>query len=392
MIRWDAPELAQSLFREANDAFLLVDVIDHRIVDANPMAQRLSGHRRDALLKQELHDLVSCASLGAIAMQRLKAAYQGGHEFHAQEGYLLCHAAGLKVPVSISVSQITHGEDTVGLVILRDISERIDAHRNNLELLEHHHQLQKLESLGLMAGGIAHDFNNLFVAILGFAELIQEELPAGSSREHLNRIIASTSRASEITRQLHAYAGRPCYEFKPINLSDLLAEMESLLTITSPKNIRLVYELDPVLPQIQGDTLQLRQAILNLVENAAASYDGADGEIILTTGVTRPKANGHYAGASNFLEHDGDFAYVRVEDWGKGIAVDQLRRIFDPFFAIRSKGRGLGLAAATGTIRSHKGAIQVESQPEQGSTFTILLPCMARPSGNDSVHRDQQLT
>ena len=259
---------------------------------------------------------------------------------------------------------------------LTDITARKEAETESEKLRQKMLDAQKLESLGVLAGGIAHDFNNLLTVILGNTALNQ--LDASISREtagRLEKIHTAASRAADLCRQLLAYAGRGTFTIERIRMNDLVHETSRLLEVTIGRRAAIDYALAAELPYIEADPSQMRQVIMNLVINAAEAMPGPDpGHIRLATRPVRLPP-GEPAGALPAGGvAGGDYVCIEVSDDGTGMTPEVLGRIFDPFFTTKFTGRGLGLAAVLGIVRSHRGALQVESAPGRGSTFRIYLP------------------
>ncbi len=235
-------------------------------------------------------------------------------------------------------------------------------------------QTQKLESLGVLAGGIAHDFNNLLVGILGNAELALTQLPEASpARENLKDVEQAALRAAEVTKQLLAYSGRSSIEKKQFNLSVLIEEMSQLLRVSVSKNAVLKSEFARGLPAIAGDPSQIRQVVMNLIINASDALGDKPGEITVKTGRSRTgrDRDGEMTG--------GDYIYLEISDTGCGMDAETQEKIFDPFFTTHGLGRGLGLAALQGIVRSHHGFVELESERGRGTTFRIFFPALSRP-------------
>ncbi|HEY0863802.1 MAG TPA: transporter substrate-binding domain-containing protein [Lacunisphaera sp.] len=237
-------------------------------------------------------------------------------------------------------------------------------------------ETQKLESLGVLAGGIAHDFNNLLSVILGNASLARleaAETPANAAR--LDSIVTAANRAADLCRQLLAYAGKASFSLSRLNLNELITETTRLLELSISKQARLEFALTPVLPPIEADASQLRQIIMNLVINASEAIgDQSAGTIRLATTVVRLPLPGSPEAGPDASLPPGDYVCVEISDTGCGMPPEVLNRIFDPFFSTKFTGRGLGLAAVLGIVRTHGGALRVFSTAGKGSTFRIYLP------------------
>ncbi|HEY3490147.1 MAG TPA: ATP-binding protein [Candidatus Deferrimicrobiaceae bacterium] len=261
--------------------------------------------------------------------------------------------------------------------LVEDITEvrqaQIQSRKMEAKLL----QTQKLESLGILAGGIAHDFNNLLVSMLGNVDLAMNAVSAESPvRPYLQRIDAAATRAADLTNQMLAYSGKGRFVVEPINLSRLVEEMGHLLTTVISKRAHLKFNLAAPLPHVEADATQLRQVVMNLITNASDALDDSNGVITVTTG-TIDVDRSYLAG--NYLDEQlapGGYAFVEVSDTGCGMDRETQARIFDPFFTTKHTGRGLGLAAALGIVRSHKGGLRVYSEPGRGTTFKVLFPAI----------------
>ena len=272
-----------------------------------------------------------------------------------------------------SVAVIPLGDrDALGgtLAILTDITgeRKLDAK------VQH---AQKLESLGVLAGGIAHDFNNLLVGILGNAGLALDELPMEApARAQLGDIQVAAVRASELTRQLLAYAGKGRFVIGHIDIRRLVEEMGHLLVAVIPRTVLIKYRFADSLPLVEGDATQLRQVVMNLITNAADAVGTRSGIITVSTSLI--EADRAYL-ADTYLDEglpDGRYVSLEVSDTGEGMTPETRMKIFDPFFTTKFTGRGLGLAAVIGILRSHRAAIKVYSEVGRGSTFRVLFPAV----------------
>jgi signal transduction histidine kinase len=240
--------------------------------------------------------------------------------------------------------------------IFRDITDQ-------RRLEEQFRETQKFETLGTLAGGVAHDFNNLLTSVMGNASLLLAEMPEDSpDRNRLLDIVKSSRRAADLTRQLLAYSGKAKGYLEKLDLSDIVEGSRSLIEAAIPKKVRLEFQLDANLPQVEADPNQVQQILLNLVSNSAEAIGDRPGAITIRT------------------VHEGGKTCLEVRDTGCGMDAATRARVFDPFFTTKFTGRGLGLSAVAGIVRSHKGSIDVDSTPDEGSTFRISLPSVARPA------------
>jgi len=270
-------------------------------------------------------------------------------------------------------------DEVTGLLgVSIDVTERDRAERERASLHAQLLQVQKLESLGLLAGGIAHDFNNILTAILGGAATARLALPAESpAHADLDIVIAAAQRAADLTRQMLAYAGKGRFEIRPIDVSRLVREIANLLETTIPKKVQLRLELARGLPAVEADVAQVQQVIMNLVINGAEAIGDERGTVLVTTGAQ--DVDEQYAQSLFAAEiKSGRYVFIEVHDTGSGMDDETRAKIFDPFFTTKFTGRGLGLAAVLGIVRGHAGAIKVYSTPGRGSTFKVLFPASAR--------------
>ncbi len=265
----------------------------------------------------------------------------------------------------------------VKLEIATDITQRKMAEENSRKLEAKVLQAQKLESLGLLAGGIAHDFNNLLVGILGNADLALTELPNVSpARESVREIENAAVRASDLCRQLLAYSGKGKFVIEPFNLNEVVEEMTHLLEVSKSKNVTIRYEFTGGLPSIEGDITQIRQVIMNLITNASEAIGSKRGVITISTGSMECDLAYLREMAMDEILPEGRYVFLEISDTGAGMDEETKSRIFDPFFSTKFSGRGLGLAAALGIVRGHKGTLKVYSEPGKGTTFKALFPAV----------------
>ncbi len=242
-------------------------------------------------------------------------------------------------------------------------------------------QMQKLESLGVLAGGIAHDFNNLLTAIIGNATLAQLELPEGSPvHATLQDILLTSRRAATLSRQMLAYSGKGHFEVKHVDLSQQVTEIAHLLEATIPKKVEVKLELSSEPLTLEVDVAQFQQIVMNLVINAAEAIGAKAGLVTVRTGeeTIHEIPNDAFVDPNAFVP--GRYAYVEVQDNGIGMSDETRAKIFDPFFTTKFSGRGLGLAAVLGAVRGHRGLIRLESSLGEGSTFRALLPASDQPA------------
>jgi two-component system, cell cycle sensor histidine kinase and response regulator CckA len=264
---------------------------------------------------------------------------------------------------------------------IQDVTDQHRLEDTRRELEARLLQAQKLESLGVLAGGVAHEFNNLLTSILGHADLALQDLTPGSPAAHsLAAIETASRRAAEISQRLLAYSGRGRFVVGPVAPSTVIRDMMRMLELAVSKRTTLRTDLPDDLPVVEADADQVRQLVMNLVSNAAEAIGEQDGIVQISVSVVDCR-EGEPA-----TDYFGDplesrrYVAIEVADSGPGFGTETKARLFDPFFSTRFTGRGLGLAAALGIVRGHRGAIQVESEPGRGARFRVFLPEQPQPS------------
>jgi signal transduction histidine kinase len=247
-------------------------------------------------------------------------------------------------------------------------------------------QSQKMEALGTLAGGVAHDFNNILAAILGNADLARQDLPEhATSRESLHEISTAARRGRELVRQILAFSRQQPVERTRVNLCTTLAESCTLLRGALPPQVELLQSCSPATLAIEADATQIGQVLVNLCTNAIHALDGQAGRIecrIDALPGTSPLLPGELAQTCARLGVDA--VRLRVSDNGCGMTEAVRNRMFEPFFTTKAMGRGtgLGLPVVLGIVQVHGGAIEVDTQPGTGTTFTLFFPAAPDHSGD----------
>ena len=196
----------------------------------------------------------------------------------------------------------------------------------------------------------------------------------------LEKSVAACERAAQLTRRLLAYAGKDRSVASLTNLTSLVREVGSLVSGSIPKLVHLVFELDEDLPPVLGDEAQLQQIVINLVINAAeAMPEGVEGAVTITTRRRQLLPDDHRFAVLPIENPANEYVELTVRDTGSGMDPSTQARIFDPFYTTKFTGRGLGLSAVLGIVGTHGGTLTLQSAPDEGSCFTVLLPAA---SGN----------
>lgn len=291
--------------------------------------------------------------IGVVAVQ----SYHDPDLYTAKDIELLGYAAGT---ISIAVER-TRAEEERRVLAARALRS------------------QKMESLGVLAGGIAHEFNNLLQGVLGSSGLAARMIPADSpAQSQLAAIEKAADRAARLTRQMLAYAGKGRLIVEDVDLSAQIEEAARYLTTSLPGAPELRLELARDLPPISADATEIRQMVGNLVTNAAEALGAGGGVVRVRTAVewcSRALLSRAVLGEELV---PGSFVVLEVSDSGSGMPPETVAKIFDPFFSTKFTGRGLGLAAVLGIVRTNGGAIAIDSEVGRGTTVRVLLPTTAK--------------
>jgi PAS domain S-box-containing protein len=338
------------------------------IREVNPALGALFGVRPSELIGSQLVGLLVPEDRECIG-ERIGAGFEGVSQATA------LRKDGSTFPVELEAREVVHEGRAICACGVRDISERRRAEEERRELERHMREVQKLESLGVLAGGIAHDFNNLLTVILGNSRAALEDLPEDSPlRKLIRRVRTAGEQASGLVEQMLTYSGKRSPSRRPFDLSRLVVEMLDLLRVSVSEKCSLAPDLEADLPAVDGDPNQIRQVVLNLAINASEAIGSGGGSVTIRTGTVDMDAA---ALVTSFGTNDlspGRYVFMEVSDTGAGMSAETRARVFEPFFTTKFFGRGLGLASVLGIVRSHGGAIAITSALGVGSSFRVLLP------------------
>ncbi|NRD51138.1 ATP-binding protein, partial [Corallococcus exiguus] len=259
-----------------------------------------------------------------------------------------------------------YASDEIALIL--EVSERMATVLENSKLYEKIRERDRLAALGEMAAGLAHEIRNPLGAIKGAAQCLDPRKLPGEDGEFLDVIVEEVNRLNGVVTAFLDYSRPLKQNFGPTDLNEVVTRTMRLIQNDMPPTAELAVELDLRLPRAEGDAEQLKQVLINLVQNAVQALGPQPGRITVRT--EKPERFGDLRSAG------GEFVEVRVSDNGPGIPADQQPHIFVPFFTTKQKGTGLGLAICQRIVKNHGGSISVQSKAGEGTTFIIRLPAL----------------
>ncbi|MDD5350661.1 MAG: ATP-binding protein [Chthoniobacteraceae bacterium] len=370
-------------------AAILILAVDEqmRLRLFNERAQEITGyHLNDTFAGEWLERLFPGEDF-APARDGLRGMMRG--EIVGNVETLLVTKSGEERTISWRCRNVIYRDERLSLMLGVDLTDRSLAERERHDLELKLLDMQKLESLGVLAGGIAHDFNNLLTAILGNAQLARLQLHSSSPlQSHLLEIERTSIQAADLCKQMLAYSGQGRIEVRWLDLNKTIRDMSQLLRVSVAKKVQLSFNLAHDLPRVRGDVSQVRQILMNLVINASEAITANEGSIWVSTGVVH-RAKELFRGITETGKpEECDYVFIEIADNGCGMSEETQSRIFDPFFTTKFTGRGLGLAAVLGIVRSHGGTLELQSREGEGTTFTLLFPC-AEAAEELGVHANE---
>ncbi len=343
----------------------------HRWVLVNNALCAFTGHAREELLGKTDYDYFT-KSEADVFWDKDELVFNTGKENINEECFT--DPQGLAHTIVTKKTRYTDKKGEQFIVgILRDITEQKRAAEEKLRLEARLIQSQKMEAIGALAGGIAHDFNNILHPMLGYGELLGQDLPKGSpQRQYVDEIISSGLRAKDLVNQILAFSRQSAQKAMPVRMQPILKEVIKLSRSTIPANIEIVHDLQNSCGHVMADPIQLHQIAMNLIINAFHAMEKSGGRIVIEL---REETLPH-DGAGGTALAPGRYARLSVSDTGCGIDPSHMGKIFEPYFTTKAqgKGTGLGLAVVYGIVKEHHGDIKVSSEVGKGTTFHIYLP------------------
>jgi PAS domain S-box-containing protein len=346
-----------------------------RIVLVNREVERLFGYAREDLLGRSLEVLVP---------ERFRPRHPGFRDAFFADPQTRSMGAGRElfglrqdgseVPVEIGLNPIQTDEGVFVLSSIVDISSRKQAEQEHLRLEEQLRQSQKMEALGRLAGGIAHDFNNILGAIVGYAELVREEITAPAVVADVDEVLRGAARGKELVDRILRFSRRQDVVPRAMDLAQVVREVTRLLRATLPASIDIRLGLNPSTPRVMADATSVHQILMNLATNASHAMETGG---VLDIDVQPFHVRDSFARANPGVR-EGLHVLLTVRDTGRGMDAATRARAFEPFFTTKAPGTGsgLGLALVHGILRDHGGTVWLDSEVGEGTTVSCVFPAL----------------
>ncbi len=370
----ESEERFRLAFYTSPDSLNINRLSDGLFVDINEGFTRVTGYTRGDVIGKtslEVNLWVHSADRAKLVKELENKGYYENleAEFRLKDGTI---GAGLLSARIIQLQGVPHI-----LSVTRDIRELRQLEKERKLLEERLQRAEKMEALGTLAGGVAHDLNNVLGIVVGYGEMLVDEIEAPApAKAHSKKVLEGGMRAAAIVQDLLTMARRGVQTRNVINLNTVIGECRTTpefeRALSSNPRIKLRVDLDPELLNMSGSPVHLNKSLINLVLNAAEAMPNG-GLLTIATGnqyLDRP-----LQGYDQIRE--GDYVTLSVSDTGEGISPQDIKRIFEPFYTKKVMGRsgtGLGLAVVWGTVKDHEGYINVQSEEGKGSTFTLYFP------------------
>lgn len=405
----ESEERYRLLFEHASDGIGVVSVPDYRIVQANRKFGEILGYAPPELVRKDVRELAKQSVDGSISPElaawidgtvaqvadgaipeldirklhqcpirgmlselyaRLAAFAVSSEPESSEQELTIQTPTGATVPVSVSFSTLSTGEERLVILIIRDLSERKRLESEREEMQRQLFQSSKLASIGELSAGVAHEINNPLNAVINFAQLLKDEDASRTEFEErmINGIIDEGGRISKIVRDLLTFARRDTHEVTRVNIAETISNSTTLFGHQLQKDgIQVLIEVVEDLPLVKADGSRLRQVVVNMISNAHHALKA------------KSDAEKMFRITAGTIERAGK-QVVRIEfyDNGTGIKREDIDKIFDPFFTTRRDhgGTGLGLSLSFGIIRDYGGTITVESEEGRFTCFKVELPAV----------------
>lgn len=349
----------EDIINSIEDGIVVFDKIK-RVTLFNQVTETITGISRNKALQAPGDEVFSDNS---HLMEQVSRTLETGQVYSDHDSYIF-RRNRTPVPVSITTSPIISGEGASKgtALVIRDIS-RVKT------LEEEVKRSDSLASVGILAAGLAHEIRNPLGGIRGSAQLLGMEVGHDEElKEYTSVIIKETDRVSRLLDELLDFSNPKQLTLEELNIHEVLDSVIRVLSASKGgKAIQFITEYDPSIPAVAGDHEKLVQVFINIVKNACEAMEGEGSLTIVTRYISDFVLHHNEGGRSKMIS-------IEVSDKGKGISADDIDALFTPFFTKKKGGTGLGLAVTQRIVKEHGGAIKVQSEEGEGSTFSVLLP------------------
>jgi len=354
----------------SSDSIVITDKVGV-ISYANPAFEKNTGYSRREIMGQNI-SIIKSGTHDKIFFEELWETISRGRTWSGN--IVNKNKSGSQYIEEASISPVftDNGEIVNYVAVKRDISDR-------LKLEARLQQAQKMESIGNLAGGIAHDFNNILYPIIGFSEMLLQDLPPDSPEyEDVQDILNAGKRGSELVQQILAFSRQSEHRKIPVKVQRILKEVLKLTRSSIPSDIEIKNDIQTNCGAVIADSTQLHQIAMNLITNAYHAVEKNSGNISVELKETILERND----LKNKSLDPGGYVVLSVSDNGIGISKDNLTKIFEPYFTTKEKGKGTGLGLATvyGIVKQHDGDIQIYTEEGKGTTVRVYLPLLKKNS------------
>jgi two-component system cell cycle sensor histidine kinase/response regulator CckA len=374
------------IFENAPDAIYLLD-IKGNFINGNRAAEEMIGYKREELIGKNLTkiNLLPWNQIPKAAVLLAKNEYG---KATGPDEFILNRKNGSQINVEISTFPVLFNKKKVVLGIARNISERKSIEQKNKKIQDLLYQSQKMESIGRLAGGVAHEFNNLLTGIIGFSELLLQQMKDPKMKRDIKLILNAAQQASLLSHQLLTFSRKRRIEFKSLNINSVIQKEKQMLNILVGERIIITYDLEPHLQEINSDTSLIEQIIINLASNARDAMPRGGTLTISTQNKILEKEDRRRTPEAR----EGNYICLTMRDTGVGMNEDTIHRMFEPFFGTKrvGEGAGMGLSVVYGIVKQHNGWIDVESKQGKGSQFNIYFPVASRNRNIQITHNKVQ--
>jgi two-component system cell cycle sensor histidine kinase/response regulator CckA len=383
----ESEEKYRTLVEESFDGIFIQKGL--KIIFANERLYEMLGYPAGELEGQD-HWVIYHPDYQPLTRERGQARMRG-EDVPSQYEVKLQRKDGRSFDAEIRARAILFGNDPGIQVWIRDITEQKRSAQEKEKLQAQLNQAQKMESVGRLAGGVAHDLNNLLSPILGYGEMLQEDIaPHDERRNAVDQIVQTAIRAKDVIRQLLTFSRKQPIVGRVADLSKVIKGFEKLLRRTIREDIEISTSSGPEPLSVRMDVGQIEQVIMNLAVNAQDAMP--DGGVLTIR--TEPAVLDEDFSTCHPGSIPGAYAMLSVSDTGCGMDHETAQHIFEPFFTTKGEhGTGLGLATVYGIVKQHEGYISIESEPGKGTTVRVYLPASKECAGETetSVKRTTDL-